>query len=272
MAKFDILPVHTDKYLADTTDLYAEHHGAYLMILMAMWRSEGRLPNDQQLLRRISRVYPQRWAKVWALIERFFVIDDEGYITQKRLHSVYMNVSYRVSIKRANGAKGGRPKSLKSQEAGKPNGSVSVNQNESESEANAVRLKLKLEEEERKKKKESEDDALRAFVDENGSHNPKASAPATARNGEPYAFEVGVIRLNAKNLAAWTEAFPNISLKGELMALAGWAAQQPNWFVAVSGALAKKQREALDRAVAAKAKAEAEAKSKPAEKPYSVII
>lgn len=59
-----------------------------------------------------------------------------------------------------------------------------------------------------------------------------------------YAFESGVIRLNAKNLSAWQGAFTHLNLEAELISLAEWAAkQEPRWFQAVSAALAKRNRE-----------------------------
>ena len=66
------------------------------------------------------------------------------------------------------------------------------------------------------------------------------SVPETSR----YFFEAGVIRLNEVDFRKWETAFPSVSLRAELTGLAGWAADQPNWFFAVPGALAKRDREA----------------------------
>jgi hypothetical protein len=65
-------------------------------------------------------------------------------------------------------------------------------------------------------------------------------------SGEPYAFEAGVIRLNAKDLEAWRKDYPNLSLEAELRSLSEWAGRPENakgWFYAVQGALAKRNRE-----------------------------
>lgn len=66
-----------------------------------------------------------------------------------------------------------------------------------------------------------------------------------APNGAPkFAFESGRIRLNAKNLTQWRAAFVNLDLEAELLSLSQWAETQGNnWFCAVSGALAKRNRE-----------------------------
>lgn len=68
------------------------------------------------------------------------------------------------------------------------------------------------------------------------------AASAASTNGK-YAFETGVVRLTAKDFSQWKEAFSNLDLRAELIALAPWAAEQQNWFHAVSGALAKRNRE-----------------------------
>ena len=61
---------------------------------------------------------------------------------------------------------------------------------------------------------------------------------------EPYFFESGAIRLSRKDFEKWKDAFQHLDLKAELLALTQWAAQQGNqWFFAVSGALAKRNRE-----------------------------
>lgn len=81
--KVDIfIPIYIGDYLADTADLNAEEHGAYLMILMAMWRARAALPLAR--LDRIARVDKSRWEEVWGVIGRFFEVAD-GAVTQRRL-------------------------------------------------------------------------------------------------------------------------------------------------------------------------------------------
>lgn len=90
---------------------------------------------------------------------------------------------------------------------------------------------------------------------EGGNEEDTADA---GRHPRAYAFEAGKIRLTEIDLARWVKAFPNISVEAELYSLADWAGRPENsakWFNAVAGALAKKNRDAIDR----KARAEAEA-------------
>ena len=68
-----------------------------------------------------------------------------------------------------------------------------------------------------------------------------------------YFFDSGVIRLSKEDFEKWREAYPNLDLKAELFALTQWANDQGNkWFFAVSGALAKRNREMAVRLEGAK--------------------
>lgn len=73
----------------------------------------------------------------------------------------------------------------------------------------------------------------------------KSTSTINLASAEAYAFERGAIKLNQKDFNQWKRAFPNLALEAELHSLAPWAAKQTSWFDAVSGALAKKQRQAL---------------------------
>jgi uncharacterized protein YdaU (DUF1376 family) len=84
MAELPSMPLWTDAYLADTSDLTTLEHGAYLLLLMAMWRAGGSLPNDPQRLARFARLTKGQWERVWRVLERFFRIEDDQ-LFQNRL-------------------------------------------------------------------------------------------------------------------------------------------------------------------------------------------
>lgn len=85
MAEFPALPLFTDAYLGDTTHLSTIEHGAYLLLLMVAWRTtETRLPDDDRLLARYTRLTAAQWKRMRPVISDFFVVRD-GHWIQKRL-------------------------------------------------------------------------------------------------------------------------------------------------------------------------------------------
>jgi uncharacterized protein YdaU (DUF1376 family) len=136
MADLNIMSLYTDAYLADTTHLSTEQHGAYLLLLVAMWRAGGKLSDDPSFLQRVTKVSPKRWDRMWEEIGHFFVADGKGSISQKRLRAEYVKALHRKEVYSSNGRQGGRPNSLKSQKVDKATGYDPVKQNESKDKAN----------------------------------------------------------------------------------------------------------------------------------------
>lgn len=65
------MPLHIENYLADTGHLTAAEHGAYLMLIMHYWR-EGSLPEDEQIIARISRLSKAQWAESRPILAALF--------------------------------------------------------------------------------------------------------------------------------------------------------------------------------------------------------
>lgn len=78
------MPLMVDKYLGDTTHLTTEQHGAYLLLLMAAWKRDGQLPNDDAQLAQITRMTLAKWKSARAVVLAFFSLDGDK-LTQKRL-------------------------------------------------------------------------------------------------------------------------------------------------------------------------------------------
>lgn len=106
------MQLYVADYLGDTRHLTTEQHGAYLLLLMTMWRAGGRLPNEDKKLARITGCTSSRWAKIKAEVTEFFSVDGDE-ITHKRL-MFELEKAQEKSIKRSvSGTQGGIAKSLK---------------------------------------------------------------------------------------------------------------------------------------------------------------
>lgn len=113
MAETPIMPLYTDALLADTAHLSPDEFGAYMRLLVAMWRApEPCLPNDDSRLARIAGVGPKRWATMWPVLAEFFA-DDSGKITQKRLLREKDKARRRIEAAKISGSIGGTVNALK---------------------------------------------------------------------------------------------------------------------------------------------------------------
>ncbi len=83
------MPWHIGKYLADTSHLNAEQHGAYDLLLMGSWMREGKLPDADEQLRTICKLTPEKWRKHKPILQKFFRVED-GHWIQKRLMEEYL--------------------------------------------------------------------------------------------------------------------------------------------------------------------------------------
>lgn len=95
------MPFWTDKYLGATTHLNATEHGAYLLLLIVMWRQGGSLPNDDELLRKYARLTQRQWKKVKPVIWPFFNVSETS-LCQSRLQRVFNEVTNRREVNSAN--------------------------------------------------------------------------------------------------------------------------------------------------------------------------
>lgn len=77
------MQLYVADYLGDTRHLTTEQHGAYLLLLMTMWRSDGFLPNDDRKLARIAGCTGSRWTKIKDDVLAFFDVDG-GVLTHGR--------------------------------------------------------------------------------------------------------------------------------------------------------------------------------------------
>lgn len=115
MSEAPFMQFYVAEYLGDTMHLTTEQHGAYLLLLMAMWRAGGALPNDPRKLARIARIHPPRWKKLSVEVLEFFDVDGDQ-ITHGRVVMELEKVRHKSQSRAQNGRLGGIAKSLKNNE------------------------------------------------------------------------------------------------------------------------------------------------------------
>ena len=125
MSKAPSMPMYWDAYIADTTHLSCEEHGAYLMLLGAMWRRDGTVPDDDRDNARILGLTVGRWKRTKARLAAFLIIEN-GTITQKKLLETWENTQEKIAKNRANGAKGGRAAASDRNDLAQANATISV--------------------------------------------------------------------------------------------------------------------------------------------------
>jgi uncharacterized protein YdaU (DUF1376 family) len=118
------MPFFIGDYLAATTHLTTEQHGAYFLLLLAAWKRGGTLPNNDSQLASIAKLSTARWRQHGPVLREFF--DEEGdQLTQGRLVQEYQAAVKANEAQKSNGVKGGRPRKTETQK--KPTGSEKEN-------------------------------------------------------------------------------------------------------------------------------------------------
>lgn len=133
MSQAPSMPMYWDAYLADTTHLSTEEHGAYMLLLGAMWRRNGFVPDDDIDNARILGMTKAKWKRIKARLSTLLIIENDT-ITQKKLQKIWKNTQEKIQTNRTNGSLGGRPKSNKNKDMPKANGYVSHNPNHNRNE------------------------------------------------------------------------------------------------------------------------------------------
>lgn len=112
MTEIPAMMLWTDAYLGDTSHLTTLEHGAYLLILISMWRAGGSLPNEELRLARTARLSLDKWRRVAPTIMTFMKVEG-GNVSQKRLKLEFEIASGRHEKLVKAGKAGGRAKALR---------------------------------------------------------------------------------------------------------------------------------------------------------------
>ena len=98
------MPLYVADYIADTTDLTTEQHGAYLLLIMHYWR-RGPLSDDNRTLANVSRLTPKRWKMVRPFVAPFFQIK-KGVWHHVRIDQELLEAAKNMEKKRSAGKAG----------------------------------------------------------------------------------------------------------------------------------------------------------------------
>jgi len=99
------MPLYVGEYLADTTNLNTEQHGAYFLMLLAAWKRGGKLPNEDGQLASITKLTPARWKAHKAILTELFTVEG-AFLTHKRVTSERVKAQA-ISEKKAEAGAGG---------------------------------------------------------------------------------------------------------------------------------------------------------------------
>lgn len=99
------MPLYVADYLGDTMHLSLEQHGAYLKLLMCLWRSGGKLPNDRLKIARMLGVTPAKWDRISADVMGFFETDGAEFWNLRVLQELGENSSSADSRRRSKPSK-----------------------------------------------------------------------------------------------------------------------------------------------------------------------
>lgn len=140
------MPFYVGDYLADTMLLTTVQHGAYLLLMLACWKSGGALPDDDDALASASKLSPADWKRHGATLRRFFDARD-GLLHHKRI-TAELARAQDLSDKRTDaGKKGGRPPKDKQNETNRfPFAEANAKQNETPSPSPITSSSLRSEE------------------------------------------------------------------------------------------------------------------------------
>jgi uncharacterized protein YdaU (DUF1376 family) len=110
MSAIQNMPLDTSAYLSDTGHLSTFEHGAYLLLLMAMWRSaDGWLSNDDVYLARATHLTADKWRRIAPTVRALLKVDGSRISQKRLLKTKSQNPGLDSST---------APKSLKHKEAG----------------------------------------------------------------------------------------------------------------------------------------------------------
>jgi uncharacterized protein YdaU (DUF1376 family) len=114
VADLPMMPFYPDAYMADTMHLTLEQHGAYLKLLMIMWRMDARILDDDKTIARMLSISVKKWKVLRPVIVNGTLLAPNGkYLEQKKLKKVHSRSQSMVSQRRSAGERSAAARALK---------------------------------------------------------------------------------------------------------------------------------------------------------------
>lgn len=215
MSAAPFMQLYVADYLGDTQHLTTEQHGAYLLLLMAMWRADGFLPNDPRKLARIARVNPRRWATIADDVMEFFD-EQDGQLTQKRLQQEREKAVQISLVRSKSGKAGAEAKALKTQKQA----SANAKQMLKHSQISDIREEASSDEDASARAKPTPQMELGKVLDPG-----HVAAVIEYRKVKRSALTAYAAKLLANQLGKW----PDPNAAADEMMLANWTGFKPAW-------------------------------------------
>jgi uncharacterized protein YdaU (DUF1376 family) len=138
------MPFYVGDYLADTMLLTTVQHGAYLLLMLACWKSGGSLPDDDEALSSAAKLSASEWRKNSGALRRFFEAKD-GVLFHKRITQELEKAQNLSDARSESGKKGGRPPKAKQDETNRfPDALAKGKQNETPSPSHTSSLRSEV--------------------------------------------------------------------------------------------------------------------------------
>jgi uncharacterized protein YdaU (DUF1376 family) len=119
MAALPYMQLHIAEYLADTSHLSAEEHGAYLLLIFNYWQRGKALDNSNGRLSNVVRMSNERWLVVSVTLREFFSVDGDTW-SHGRIERDLESVN--AKCRQAKNARSQRKPNGRSTDAGTPVG------------------------------------------------------------------------------------------------------------------------------------------------------
>jgi len=121
MSGLDGMTIWIPDYFAGTQHFTTTQHGAFFLLLMAMWKADGWLPNDETRLARTAKLTLDKWRTISADILELLLTEGDR-ITSPRLLRELAKTRNRIDARRYAGRERQKPKDSSIGGCQNPNG------------------------------------------------------------------------------------------------------------------------------------------------------